>query len=146
MESAVYGIFTLVGLYQKSHFVRCAHSFDFRYFTNSCENPIRTRFPWSNLYISVKKVTRSPWLILHKILGNSDILGSKRNLGKAFLFWIGRYFLFLSEVGIVKPVKSTRDSGCLARDRSFWSLAKGIQLSLFFGTVLYCTVLAGVVN
>ena len=34
----------------------------------------------------------------------------------------------------------------VARDRSFWSLAKGIQLSRFFGTVLYCTVLAGVVN
>ena len=116
MESALYEIFTLVGFVSEISLVRCAHSFDFRYFTNSCENPIRTRFPWSNLYRSVKKVTRSPWLILHKILGNSDILGSMRNLGKAFLFWIGRYFLFLSEVGIVKPVKSTRDSGCLARD------------------------------
>ena len=28
-----------------------AQSFDFRYFTNSCENPVRTRFPWSNLYV-----------------------------------------------------------------------------------------------
>ena len=45
MESVFYGIFTLAGLYQKSH------SFDFRYFTNSCENPVRTRFPWSNLYL-----------------------------------------------------------------------------------------------
>ena len=30
---------------------RCAHSFNFRYFTNSRENPVRTRFPWSNLFI-----------------------------------------------------------------------------------------------
>ena len=33
------------------------------------------------------------------------------------LFWLKtKYFLFLPEVGIVKPVKFTRDSGCLARD------------------------------
>ena len=52
MESALYGIFTLVGFVSEISLVRCAHSFDFRYFTNSCENPLRTRFPWSNLYIS----------------------------------------------------------------------------------------------
>ena len=52
MESALYGIFTLVGFVSEISLVRCAHSFDFRYFTNSCENPVRTRFPWSNLYIS----------------------------------------------------------------------------------------------
>ena len=51
MESALYGIFTLVGFVSEISLVRCAHSFDFRYFTNSCENPVRTRFPWSNLYI-----------------------------------------------------------------------------------------------
>ena len=44
MESALYGIFTLVGFVSEI-------SLDFRYFTNSCENPVRTRFPWSNLYI-----------------------------------------------------------------------------------------------
>ena len=52
MESALYGIFTLVGFVSEISLVRCAHSFDFRYFTNSCENPVRTHFPWSNLYIS----------------------------------------------------------------------------------------------
>ena len=41
----VRGIFTLVGFVSEISFVRCAHSFDFRYFTNSCENPVRTRFP-----------------------------------------------------------------------------------------------------
>ena len=51
MESALYGIFTLVGFVSEISLVRCAHSFDFRYFTNSCENPVRTRFPWSNLYV-----------------------------------------------------------------------------------------------
>ena len=51
MESALYGIFTLVGEVSEISLVRCAHSFDFRYFTNSCENPVRARFPWSNLYI-----------------------------------------------------------------------------------------------
>ena len=54
MESALYGIFTLVGFVSEISLVRCAHSFDFRYFTNSSENPVRTRFPWSNLYISNK--------------------------------------------------------------------------------------------
>ena len=51
MESALYGIFTLVGFVSEISLVRCAHSFDFRCFTNSCENPVRTRFPWSNLYM-----------------------------------------------------------------------------------------------
>ena len=51
MESALYGIFTLVGFVSEISLVRCAHSFDLRYFTNSCENPVRTRFPLSNLYI-----------------------------------------------------------------------------------------------
>ena len=50
MESGLYGIFTLVGFVSEISLVRCAHSFDFRYFTNSGENPVRARFPWSNLY------------------------------------------------------------------------------------------------
>ena len=50
MESALYGIFTLVGEVSEISLVRCVHSFDCRYFTNSCENPVRARFPWSNLY------------------------------------------------------------------------------------------------
>ena len=45
MESALYGIFTLVGEVSEISLVRCAHSFDFRYFTNECENPVRARFP-----------------------------------------------------------------------------------------------------
>ena len=53
MESALYGIFTLVVEVSEISLVRCAHSFDFRYFTNSCENPVRARFPWSNLYIYI---------------------------------------------------------------------------------------------
>jgi len=52
MESALYGIFTLVGFVSEISLVRCAHSFDCRYFTNSCENPVRTRFPRSNLYLN----------------------------------------------------------------------------------------------
>ena len=55
MESALYGIFTLVGEVSEISLVRCAHSFDFRYFTNSCENPVRARFPWSNLYFQHEK-------------------------------------------------------------------------------------------
>ena len=50
MESALYGIFTLVGFVSEISLVRCVHSFDFRYLTNSCENPVCTRFPLSNLY------------------------------------------------------------------------------------------------
>ena len=40
MESILYGIFTLVGEVSEISLVHCAHLFDFRYFTNSCENPI----------------------------------------------------------------------------------------------------------
>ena len=40
MESALYGIFTLVGFVSEIE----------RVSANSCENPVRTRFPWSNLY------------------------------------------------------------------------------------------------
>ena len=58
MESALCGIFTLVGFVSEISLVRGAHSFDFRYFTNSCENPVRTRFPWSNLYISNTKLEK----------------------------------------------------------------------------------------
>ena len=51
MESALYEIFTLVDEVSEISLVRCAHSFDFRHDTNSCENPVRAHFPWSNLYI-----------------------------------------------------------------------------------------------
>ena len=61
-------------------------------------------------------------------------------------------FLFLPENGIVKPVKFTGDSGCLARDELL-VISKGdhklIYIFQFFwvgGTVRYCTGLAGVVN
>ena len=33
------------------------------------------------------------------------------------IFFSKRYFLFQPEVAVVKPVKFTRDSGCLARDQ-----------------------------
>ena len=66
---------------------------------------------------------------------------AKRNLGKASfndvfkLFLIDRYFLFLPEVSIVTPVKSTRDSGYVARDEPL-IISKGdhklINISLFF--------------
>ena len=39
MESTVYGIFTLVGFVSEISLIRCAHSFDFRYFTNSMKIP-----------------------------------------------------------------------------------------------------------
>jgi len=45
--------------------------------------------------------------------------GSKRSQEKPvfqLFFEKQKYFLFLPEVGIVKPVKFTQDSGCLARD------------------------------
>ena len=45
MQSALYGIFTLVGKVSEFSLVRCAHSFDFRYFSNSHENQVRARFP-----------------------------------------------------------------------------------------------------
>ena len=66
-------LFTLVGFVSEISLVRCAHSFDFRYLTNSCENPVRMRFPWSNLYFqdpTAKKLlqfqlipTKSSWVL-----------------------------------------------------------------------------------
>ena len=66
MESDLYGIFTLVGFVSEISLVRCAHWFDFRYLTNSCENPVRTRFPWSNLYIfRCEDVISFLWICCH---------------------------------------------------------------------------------
>ena len=67
-----------------------------------------------------------------QIGGNSELLGSKRNLvlKDVFkLFLIDRYFLFLPKVGNVKPVKFTRDSGCLARDELL-VISKGDHLTI----------------
>ena len=55
-------------------------------------------------------------------------------------FWIHRYFLFLHEVGIVKTVKFTGDSECLACDGLLVISKGGHKLIFFFGhcTVLHC--------
>ena len=53
MESALYGIFTVVGQVSEISLVSCAHSFVLRYFRNSHENPVHARFPRSKLYIIV---------------------------------------------------------------------------------------------
>ena len=42
MESALYGIYTLVVFVLEILLVRCAHSFDFCYVNNSCVNQYRT--------------------------------------------------------------------------------------------------------
>ena len=44
MESALYGIFTLVGFVSETSLVRCAHSFDFRYFTTRVKIPYARAF------------------------------------------------------------------------------------------------------
>ena len=41
MERPLYEVFPLVGEVSEISLVRCTHSFDFRYYTNSCENPAR---------------------------------------------------------------------------------------------------------
>ena len=51
MESALYGIYALVVFVSEILLVRCAHSFDFWYVSNSCVNTVRQHFPWSILYI-----------------------------------------------------------------------------------------------
>ena len=51
MESALYGIYALVGFVSEILLVRCAHSFDFWYVNNSCVNTLRQHFPWSILYV-----------------------------------------------------------------------------------------------
>ena len=43
-KARAYGIFTLVGFVSEISLIRCAHLFDFRYFTNSCENPVQSAF------------------------------------------------------------------------------------------------------
>ena len=63
-----------------------------------------------------------------------------------FFIEIDRYFLFLPEFKNGKPVKFTRESGCLARDELL-VISKGghklIYIFLFFcvcSWALYCTV------
>ena len=53
MESALYGIFTRFGEVSEIELVSAANEWDFWYKTNECENPVCTRFPWSNLYIQI---------------------------------------------------------------------------------------------
>ena len=64
-----------------------------------------------------------------------------------FFFFGERYFLFQTEVSVVKPGKFTRDSGCRARDE-FLVMFKGghiliymyiFAIVLLLGTVLHCT-------
>ena len=55
MESALYGIYTLVVFVSEiSLLVRCAHSFDFWYVNNSFVNTVRQHFPWSILYRALR--------------------------------------------------------------------------------------------
>ena len=55
MESALYGIYTLVVFVSEIFLVRCTHSFDFWYVNESCVNTVRQHFPWSILYFSCQK-------------------------------------------------------------------------------------------
>ena len=66
MESALYGIYTLVVFVSEILVVRCAHSFDFWYVNNSCVNTVRQHFPWSILCILY---TQNPWSALKGIKG-----------------------------------------------------------------------------
>ena len=60
-------------------------------------------------------------------------------------FFSKRYFLFQPEVGVVQPVKFTRDSGCLAHDQFLLLFEADHMLIYIFvillllGTVLHCT-------
>ena len=56
MESALYGIFTLVGFVSEISLVRCAHSFDFRCFT-------RVKIPYARAFHEVISI----YNILNKI-------------------------------------------------------------------------------
>ena len=53
MESALYGIYTIVVCVSEILLVRCAYSLDFWYVNNSCVNTVRQHFPWSILYITL---------------------------------------------------------------------------------------------
>ena len=57
MESTLYGIFTLVGGVSEISLVRCAHSFDFRYFTNSCYNIANRATQSNSVYVSVLQIS-----------------------------------------------------------------------------------------
>ena len=61
------------------------------------------------------------------------------------VYFFRRDILFQPEVGVVKPVKFTRDSGCLARDQ-FLVIFEGDHMLIYIfvillllGTVLHCT-------
>ena len=89
-KAGAYGIFTRVGFVSEISLVRCAHSFDFRYFTNSCENPVRTRFPWSNLYIRYEINVGPQAYETHLVMLNNKAIyrvfnGKSKNLKKLAL-------------------------------------------------------------
>ena len=90
MESALYGIFTFVGEVSEISLVRCAHSFDFRYFTNSCEIPVRARFPWSNLYILNREICSK------EDIGSALLLSKAWSLGADWLIAAWAYPRFCS--------------------------------------------------
>ena len=56
MESALYGIYALVGFVSEILLVRCDHSFDrFCYVNNSCVNTVRTFHEVFSMYINHQK-------------------------------------------------------------------------------------------
>ena len=80
MESALYGIFTLVGFVSEIERVSAANSFDFRYFTNSCENPYARAFHevisiylfFSSCAGGIQQIWQSDWFLERAEFSNMD--------------------------------------------------------------------------
>ena len=82
-----------------------------------------------------------------KNFGQQEKFGQRQFLKMFSSFLFFKKILFLPEVGIVKLVKFTRDSGCLARDKLL-VISKGnhqliyiFQFFFLFLGALYCTAL-----
>ena len=66
MESALYGMYTLIVFVSEILLVHGAHSLDFGYFNNSCIKNVCQHFPWSILYVPVP-------LTKHKVKMNQSV-------------------------------------------------------------------------
>ena len=108
MESAWYRIFTLAGEVSEISLVPCAHSFDFRYCTNSCENPVRARFPWSYLYFHIGFII--------------SVLADKCHSRKIKLLLVLRFFTILLNKYINRLTKQQNYYACSDWSKLYSSL------------------------
>ena len=114
------GFFTLV--VSEISLARCAISFDFWCIINSCENPVRAPYPWSNLYIPDPYLSLLFFLFFVSFYNNIHAKISARSLAKSTskkveLFFSAKSWNWVQKIEI-KLIVSFR-----------WSWVEGLSVS-----------------